>query len=205
MTDLLVAVCQKFESGIQTFKQHAQIDRLDPPIDYRIIGIQGFELKPPAQCDIEQRDRAVCRIHRAVDIEIGGNAEHFLAFAIRVHTRQLHFDAASEHTGMVVARPLVALDQCDQLSKHLRDIGAVDFVDEERIALLRVGFRQNADLLEYPVDHAKLGARLAIVVGDRHGPQADHKIFVRVRWMKCHESIAMDRPSGFLWPFAQGR
>jgi hypothetical protein len=55
-------------------------------------------------------------------------------------------------------RSLLHLDQSNQLATHLGDVGAVNFIDEQRVAPARIGMRLVAHLFEVAIDQPELRA-----------------------------------------------
>lgn len=90
---------------------------------------------------------------------------------------------------------LVGLDQGDQLAEHLGDVGSIDLVDEECIALARVRMGFVADLLELAVHRTELGG--PILCG-RNWPDAANEILVGERRVKGHHLVALHRLRGRL-------
>ena len=74
-------------------------------------------MEPPSQRRIEQCDRAVGSVHRAEDMEIGGQCEFFAGIG-------------KGHSHLVgPSLSFVLFQKRDQFAQHLGDVGAVDFID----------------------------------------------------------------------------
>src|SRR5574340_375187 len=82
-------------------------------------------MEATAQCSIQWDNGAVCRVHRAQKMEVRRQAER----------RVLRRVGQSNCKGVLPPKTFVVLYQGDEFSENLRDVPAVDFVDDQHEAL----------------------------------------------------------------------
>ncbi len=86
------------------------------------------EIKTSPQCGIQQCDRPIGGIHGADDVQVIRHSE----FLLGIRERDCRL--------VITANPLGFFNQRNQLTENLRDIAAIDFIDDQDVILLYVTF-----------------------------------------------------------------
>ena len=149
----------------------------------------GYEFKTAAKCSIQKRQRPVCRIHRADDVNVGRNTKR-LTRIWKCHRHRMR-----------TTFTLVSLNQGDQLTEDLADIAAVDFIDNHGKSLIRCQSGTTAQVFEHPRPDFVLHVRLICAAGQDRA-QAFNKFFIAIGLVKSDEAVTLDG-TGRLWALFQ--
>ena len=91
------------------------------------LGPDVMPRAPPPERRVEEGDRTVGRVHGSNQVEVRGHAEAFAGVG------QRHFEPLDRPAGTVEAQALVALEKRDEFVEDLRDVAAVDLVNEKSV------------------------------------------------------------------------
>jgi hypothetical protein len=133
------------------------------------------ESKPPAEGGIHVPQTPVDGVHRPQDVDVRRNRERLLALGQR-----------DGHPA------LVGLQQCDQLTEDLAQVGPIDLVDEYQIGALGMRLGRPADPLQDPVGQLQVD-RATVGIG-RFEPLDE--ILVGIRRVEGHRRQGTDRLVG---------
>ena len=129
-------------------------------------------MEPPSQRRIEQRDRAVSSVHRAEDMEIGGQGEFFAGIG-------------KGHSHLVgPSLSFVLFQKRDQFTQHLGNVGAVDFIDYQNMS--KISLTVACVFCDFP-ENSRSGNQAENAGASRIGTQSLDEILVPVGFVEGYE------------------